>query len=90
MNTRDRDNYTIDGRLWQRGRNAMAAIAVAGWGGCAVALRLDPVRFHASYLVAYAFFLTLAYISLALFTKTHANNAAKTTTFRASPSTSRF
>ena len=82
MNTRDRDNYTIDGRLWQRGRNAMAAIAVAGWGGCAVALRLDPVRFHASYLVAYAFFLTLAFGALFFVMLQHLTGAAWSVTMR--------
>jgi hypothetical protein len=87
MNTHPRleellDSHAIDRRLWRRGRNALAAIALAGWGACAVALRLDPVRFHASYLVAYAFFLTLVLGALFFVMLQHITGSAWSVTMR--------
>ena len=76
------DSYTIDDRLWRRGRNVLAPIAAGGWAACAVALRLDPTRFHASYLVAYAFFLTLALGALFFVMLQHLTGAAWSVTMR--------
>jgi hypothetical protein len=81
MNLRP-DSYTIDARLWQRGRNALALVAAAGWAACAVAFRLDPTRFHASYLVAYAFFLTLTLGALFFVMLQHLTGAAWSVTMR--------
>ncbi len=75
-------NYTIDYGLWRRGRNVLALIAAGGWAACAVAFRLDAVRFHASYLVAYAFFLTLALGALFFVMLQHVTGAAWSVTMR--------
>lgn len=75
-------NYTIDDGLWRRGRNVLALIAAGGWAACAVAFRLDAVRFHASYLVAYAFFLTLALGALFFVMLQHVTGAAWSVTMR--------
>lgn len=76
------DSYTIDGRLWRRGRNALALIAAGGWVACAIAFRLDPARFHASYLVAYAFFVTLTLGALFFVMLQHLTGAAWSVTMR--------
>jgi hypothetical protein len=75
-------NYTIDYGLWRRGRNVLALLAAGGWAACAVAFRLDAVRFHASYLVAYAFFLTLALGALFFVMLQHVTGAAWSVTMR--------
>ncbi|HXN47379.1 MAG TPA: hypothetical protein VN893_12110 [Bryobacteraceae bacterium] len=76
------DSYTIDVRLWRRGRNVLASIAACGWVACALAFRLDPARFHASYLVAYAFFLTLTLGALFFVMLQHLTGAAWSVTMR--------
>lgn len=76
------DSYTIDDGLWRRGRNALAAIAAGGWAACALAFRLDPARFHASYLVAYAFFLTLTLGASFFVMLQHLTGAAWSVTMR--------
>ena len=76
------DSYTIDDRLWRRGRNVLVPIAAGGWVACALAFALDPVRFHASYLVAYAFFLTLTLGALFFVMLQHLTGAAWSVTMR--------
>jgi len=76
------DSYTIDDRLWRRGRKVLVPIATGGWAACAVAFRLDPARLHASYLVAYAFFLTLALGALFFVMLQHLTGAAWSVTMR--------
>jgi hypothetical protein len=74
--------YTLSERLWSRGRNVLAAVALAGWAGCALAWRADPVRGAASYLVAYVFFLTLALGALFFVMMSHLTGSAWSVTMR--------
>jgi hypothetical protein len=77
-----KDFYTLPERLWTRGRNVFAALALAGWAGCALAWRTDPTRFAASYLVGYVFFLTLALGALFFVVLQHLTGAAWSVTMR--------
>jgi hypothetical protein len=74
--------YTLPERLWSRGRNVLAAVALAGWAGCALAWRADPVRGSAAYLVAYVFFLTLALGALFFVMLSHLTGSAWSVTMR--------
>ncbi len=76
------DSYTIDEHLWRRGRRMLALIAVSGWVASAVAFRLDPARFDASYLVAIVFFLTLTLGALFFVMLQHLTGAAWSVTMR--------
>jgi hypothetical protein len=76
------ESYTIDGRLFRRVRNGLAAIAAAGWLASAAGLRLDPARFHASYLVAFVFFVTLVLGALFFTMLQHLTGAAWSVTMR--------
>jgi hypothetical protein len=74
--------YTLPERLWSRGRNVLAGVAVAGWAGCALAWRADPVRGSAAYLVAYVFFVTLALGALFFVMMSHLTGSAWSVTMR--------
>ncbi len=54
------ESYLLDDRLWARGRNVIAALAVAGVAASAAGWARDPGQFYASYLVAYVYFVMLA------------------------------
>jgi hypothetical protein len=45
---------------WRRGWTFLLALAALSWTACLVGYRTNPVQFHASYLVAFAYFLTIA------------------------------
>jgi hypothetical protein len=76
------DSYRLDERRWKRGRNVLAAAAVVAWAACAAGLRADPVRFYASYLVGYTFFVSLAWGALFFVMLQHVTGAAWSVTMR--------
>jgi hypothetical protein len=76
------DSYTLSETTWSRGRNVLGAVAVAGWAACALAWRLDPVRFSASYLTGYMFVVTLALGALFFVMLSHLTGSAWSVTMR--------
>lgn len=76
------ESYTVDARLWARGRMVLALVALLGWAGSVAALRMDATRFHASYLIAFVFCLTLALGALFFVMLQHLTGAAWSVTMR--------
>jgi hypothetical protein len=76
------DSYTIDGRLWSRGRNLIAFLAAAGWGATALGFASDHARAAQSYLVAFTFVLSLAWGALFFVMLQHVTGAAWSVTAR--------
>ncbi len=55
-----RQQYQLEPASWKRGRNRLAALALAGWGACALGYAAEPKRMAVAYLIAFLYFLTLA------------------------------
>jgi hypothetical protein len=53
------ESLVLPSEVWARGRNRLAALALAGWVASLPGFFADPGRFAQSYLVAYLFWLTL-------------------------------
>ncbi len=67
---------------WRRGNRILLALAVISWLACAQGYSSDPRQFHASYLVGYAYFLTIG-LGAAFFLMTwHLSGAAWNVTVR--------
>lgn len=49
------DNYQLDASTWAKGRNTLALAALISVIACVAGYVNDPVRFHQSYIVAFAF-----------------------------------
>lgn len=49
------DNYQLDASTWTKGRNTLALAALISVIACAAGYVNDPVRFHQSYIVAFAY-----------------------------------
>jgi hypothetical protein len=49
------DSAYIDTRLWRRGRNAIAFVALICWVAAIAGFFIDPARFYQSYLTAFLF-----------------------------------
>jgi hypothetical protein len=49
------DNYQLDGARWAKGRNTMVLAVLISVIACVAGYLNDPVRFHRSYMVAFAF-----------------------------------
>ncbi len=76
------DSYALSSVAWAKGRTALVAVALAGWAGCALAWRADAVRFAASYLVAFAFVMTIAIGALFFVMLSHLTGSAWSVTMR--------
>ncbi len=76
------ESYQLDEHLWKKGRSVIAAIAVTGWVACAAGYALSPERFFSSYLVAFAFWTTLAIGALFFVMLQHLTGAAWSVTMR--------
>ena len=50
-----RETYLLSDSTWRRGRNALAAVALAGWAASAAAWSADPHAFFTAYLTAFVF-----------------------------------
>ncbi len=77
-----KESYTLAAGTWTKGRNVLAAVAAAGWAGCAFAWNTDGTRFAASYLVGYLFMLTLALGALFFVMLAHLTGSAWSVTMR--------
>jgi hypothetical protein len=75
-------SYILPEQLRTRVRNGLAAVALGGWAACALAWTTAPARFAASYLVAFAFFITLAIGALFFVMLGHLTGAAWSVTMR--------
>jgi hypothetical protein len=49
------DNYQLDASRWAKGRNTLVLAMLISVVACLAGYLTDPVRFHRSYLVAFAF-----------------------------------
>ncbi len=49
------DNYQLDATRWAKGRNTLVLAALISVIACVAGYLNDPVRFHRSYLVAFAY-----------------------------------
>ena len=49
------DNYQMEASRWSKGRNTLALAVLISVIACGAGFLTDPVRFHQSYLVAFAF-----------------------------------
>ncbi len=54
------EGHRLEERAWKRGRNFIALAALGAWAASAAGWAADPKQFYASYLVAFAFLVTLA------------------------------
>jgi hypothetical protein len=53
--TRMTDSYQLDGSTWTKGRNTLALAALISVLACVAGYFNDPVRFHQSYIIAFAY-----------------------------------
>ena len=67
---------------WSRGRRLLLALAVLSWLACAAGYVTNPHQFHASYLVGFAYFLTVALGAAFFLTVWHVSGAAWNVTVR--------
>lgn len=77
-----RNSYDLDPRLWTKGRNAIAAIALTGWAATLAGFVSDRAAFHSAYLVSFAFWLTIALGALFFVMLQHLTGAAWSVTTR--------
>ena len=79
---RFKESYTVNTGAWTKGRNALIALAVIGWGSSGYGWATDPYNFHGSYLVNYMFFLTIAWGAAFFVAVQHITSAAWSVTVR--------
>jgi len=75
-------DYRLDAASWRRGRNRLAALALAGWAVCALGYAAEPKRMAAAYLIAFLYFLTLALGALFFVMVQHLTGAVWSVTCR--------
>lgn len=56
---RERDSYQMDLAQWSNGRNVLVFLALVSWVACAVGFALNRAQFFHSYLVGFAFVVTI-------------------------------
>ncbi len=76
------DDYELDAKLWRRGRNALAVVALAGWAALAAGYSNDSAAFYPAYLIAFVYWLTLALGALFFVMLQHLTGAAWSVTSR--------
>jgi hypothetical protein len=54
-----KDNYFLAPEAWTKVRNGLALIALLSWAGMAAGFLTDRPQFHFSYLVSFAYFVSL-------------------------------
>ena len=67
---------------WSRGHRVLLALAILSWLACAAGYASDPRQFHASYLVSFAYFLTIAVGAAFFLMVWHLSGAAWSVTVR--------
>ncbi len=77
-----RESYQIEEALWTRGRNLILVMAVLGWAASVYGFAADPSQFHASYLVAYVFYLSIGWGAMFFVMVQHVTSAAWSVTVR--------
>lgn len=55
MNREMTDTYQLDQSTWTKGRNTLALAALISVIACVAGYLTDPVRFHQSYIIAFAY-----------------------------------
>ncbi|HPU74096.1 MAG TPA: hypothetical protein PLA43_19250 [Bryobacteraceae bacterium] len=76
------DNYEMDARLWRRGRNALALLALGGWAVLAAGYSSGSAAFYPAYLLAFVYWLTIALGALFFVMLQHLSGAAWSVTSR--------
>ncbi len=72
----------ISGAAWRRGQVLLLALAAVSWSACAAGYVTNQEQFHASYLVNFAYFLTIALGAAFFLTVWHVSGAAWNVTVR--------
>lgn len=75
-------SYLLNGGTYQRGRNAIALVAVVGWAASVAGYAADPKRFFAAYLTAFLFALTLTLGAMFFVMMQHLTGAVWSVTMR--------
>src|ERR1700678_376201 len=55
MSAQMNDNYQLDASTWAKGRNTLMLAALISIVACVAGYLNDPVRFHQSYIIAFAY-----------------------------------
>jgi hypothetical protein len=79
---RNLNEFRMDGSTWQRGRNVLLGAAALGWAACVAAFATDHARFSSSYLVAFAFFITIVLGAMFFVMLQHLTGSAWSVTVR--------
>ena len=77
-----RDTYILKPELWQRVRNSLAFAALAGWIALGAGFALNRDQFHFSYLVAFAFCISITLGALFYVQVQHLTGSAWSVTVR--------
>jgi len=77
-----RESYRLEESLWRRGRNAILAVGVLGWTVTIYGFLTDAEQTYASYLVAFMFFLSIAWGATFFVMIQHVTSAAWSVTVR--------
>jgi hypothetical protein len=76
------DNYEMDARLWAKGRNVLAVLALAGWAALAAGYSSNNTAFYPAYLLAFVYWTTIALGVLFFVMLQHLTGAAWSVTSR--------
>ena len=77
-----RDSYILKPELWQRVRNTLAFAALVGWIALGTGFALNREQFHFSYLVAFAFCISITLGALFYVQVQHLTGSAWSVTVR--------
>ncbi|MBE0659622.1 MAG: hypothetical protein IH602_18160 [Bryobacteraceae bacterium] len=77
-----RDSYILKPELWQRVRNTLAFAALVGWIALGAGFALNRDQFHFSYLVAFAFCISITLGALFYVQVQHLTGSAWSVTVR--------
>lgn len=77
-----RESFQLTDALWVRGRNVFAGIALLGWAASFYGFVGDATQFHASYLAAFLFCLSIAWGATFFVMVQHVTSSAWSVTVR--------
>jgi len=77
-----RESYLLEDSLWTRGRNLLLAVAALGWAATAYGFATNSEQTYASYLVAFVFYLSIAWGATFFVMIQHVTSAAWSVTVR--------